>query len=61
LTLSDPDTKKREITGLIEALTTHQLNQGLILTLDEEGQEVYVDNGIAYSIIIMPVWKWAMM
>jgi predicted AAA+ superfamily ATPase len=61
LSLGDPDTKKREIAGLIEAMSTHHLNQGLILTLDEEGKEVCLDNGITYDILIIPAWKWALM
>lgn len=46
--------EKREIEGLLEVLNEHKLNQGLILTLDEE-KEVMIDNK---KIIVKPVWKW---
>jgi predicted AAA+ superfamily ATPase len=52
--LSDLDTKEREIKGLLEALKTYNLKEGLILTQDEEGEEV-IDNK---KIIIKPIWRW---
>ncbi|MEM1244261.1 MAG: hypothetical protein AAGG80_05510 [Pseudomonadota bacterium] len=39
MTLNAPNIKQREINGLIEALETHSLNQGLILTKAEEFTE----------------------
>jgi hypothetical protein len=53
-TLNDPDVKKREIRGLLEAMQIYDLSEGLILTLDEEGLE----NQDGKQIKIMPTWKW---
>lgn len=47
-------TKKREIDGLVDALTTYNLMEGLILTTDFE-EEI---TGSNYVIKIVPVWKW---
>ncbi|MCK5234012.1 MAG: ATP-binding protein [Candidatus Aenigmarchaeota archaeon] len=46
--------KEREIAGLLEAIETYRLKEGLILTLDEEG-EIITNNK---KITIKPVWKW---
>ncbi len=54
VSLRDEITRKREFDGLIDAMNSYQLNQGLILTNDEEGEEII--NG--KKIIIKPVWKW---
>lgn len=54
LELADPLTRKREISGLTEAMKQYDLKEGLILTLDEE-EEVTVSG---LSIKIKPVWKW---
>lgn len=56
--LIDPNTKKREFAGLIEALTTFKLKQGLVLTTDEEGEEIVEIDGRKFEITIVPVWKW---
>lgn len=57
-TLNDPDVKKREYRGLLEALHCYQLAEGLILTMDEEGcEEIYEDHQ-KIQIRILPVWKW---
>lgn len=52
--LYDTDTKKREINGLLDAMTAYQLKQGLILTEDESDQ-LRIDDK---TIHIMPVWLW---
>nr|MDA3854765.1 ATP-binding protein [Candidatus Woesearchaeota archaeon] len=52
--LSDPDTKKREIEGLLDACNTYTLKEGLILTEDEE--ETFEQDNI--KIVIKPIWKW---
>jgi uncharacterized protein len=44
----------REIEGLIEALQLNDLDKGLILTYDEEG-EIEVEGR---RIMIKPVWQW---
>ena len=51
--LNNNETKLREFSGLKEAMDTHQLKSGLILTEDTEFQE---DN-----ISVMPIWKWLLM
>ncbi|MFO7676853.1 MAG: hypothetical protein R6V50_00485 [Thermoplasmatota archaeon] len=48
------ENKKREIDGLFEALTMYRLNEGLLLTSDQE--EVIIEN--KKKIVIKPVWKW---
>ncbi|MCF2140123.1 MAG: ATP-binding protein [Candidatus Lokiarchaeota archaeon] len=45
---------KREFDGLIEALIKFNLNEGLILTYDDEDEVKYENK----KIIIKPVWKW---
>ncbi len=52
--LSNKLTKEREIKGLIDALETHGLSRGTIITSDTE-EELKVDK---YSINVTPAWKW---
>ncbi len=52
--LEDYDVRKREILGLIDALKTYNLKEGLILTEDEE--DSFEQDG--FKIIVKPVWKW---
>jgi predicted AAA+ superfamily ATPase len=52
--LSNPETKKREIEGIIEAMTAYKLERGLILTLEEE--DILEVGG--KIILVKPVWKW---
>jgi uncharacterized protein len=52
--MTDPDTRKREIKGLVKAMNRFELTEGLILTEDE-----YDDvemNG--KTIHVRPVWYW---
>jgi predicted AAA+ superfamily ATPase len=53
-TLQDEETRKRETEGLLEALKTYGLLEGMILTEDEEF-EINLDDR---RIFIRPVWKW---
>jgi len=53
-TLQDEETKKRELEGLKEALETYGLNEGMILTEDEE----YEITSQGRRIMVQPVWKW---
>lgn len=46
--------RKREVNGLLDALQTYDLDQGLILTYDQEDE--FELNG--KKIIVMPVWMW---
>jgi uncharacterized protein len=48
------ENKKREINGLIEAMTEFNLNEGLILTYEQE-DEIIVENK---KILVKPAWKW---
>ncbi|MFH1917212.1 MAG: ATP-binding protein [Nanoarchaeota archaeon] len=52
LDLSNPDTKKREIEGLQNAMHKYKLKNGLILTMEQE------ETINAKNITIYPVWKW---
>ena len=52
--LANPETKKREIAGLGEALEFHKLNKGLILTEDENDT---IKHGKT-TIEILPIWYW---
>lgn len=58
LTLEHADTKKREFNGLLDALQTYQLDEGFILTLDENGEEEVIVNAKKYRIRVMSVWSW---
>ncbi len=54
LNLSEPNTKKREVDGLLEAMNKYKLDNGLILTFEQE-DKIKISNK---EIVIMPVWKW---
>jgi hypothetical protein len=54
----NPVVREREILGLMEALDEYDLEQGLVLTMDdEETIQVNVKNG-KKIIMVKPVWKW---
>ncbi len=46
--------KNREFKGLIEAMKKFNLNNGLLLTNNQE-EDIKIDNN---KIIIKPIWKW---
>lgn len=50
----DDENKKREIDGLMDALNSYDLDEGLILTFDQEDEFEKDDK----HIVITPVWKW---
>ena len=52
--LSDREVRNREIEGLLEAMRTYDLRDGIILTANE--QEVIETDGFQISVI--PIWKW---
>ncbi|MFH1439430.1 MAG: ATP-binding protein [Candidatus Woesearchaeota archaeon] len=54
LTLKDPDTRKRELKGILEAIHTHKLKEGIILTEKEE-ETIINENK---KIYVKPVYKW---
>ncbi len=49
------DNKERELSGLVEALEKFNLEEGLILTYDQEDEL----NVSGKTIRIKPVWKWS--
>ncbi|AKB81059.1 hypothetical protein MSBR3_0481 [Methanosarcina barkeri 3] len=54
----NPVVREREILGLMEALDEYDLEQGLVLTMDdEETIQVNGKNG-KKIIMVKPVWKW---
>ncbi|HNX17318.1 MAG TPA: ATP-binding protein [Methanoregula sp.] len=52
--LAGPDTRTREIRGLCEAMETYDLKEGLIITLDESGEETVSGRHIR----ILPFYDW---
>ncbi len=52
--LSNEETKKRELEGLIEAMKTYNLKEGLILTENEQ-ETLHIEN---FQITVLPIWKW---
>jgi len=50
----DDENIEREINGIIEAGSFHQLKEGLLLTFDQEEEKSV--NG--FRITVLPVWKW---
>ncbi len=53
-TLNDPETRTREIKGLLKAAGYCKVKEAWIITLDEE-EELKIDG---VRIQIMPAWKW---
>ncbi len=61
--IADPATRQREIDGLVEALERYSLNEGFILTEDEEEtisvmREPSNKKQSGYKINVIPIWKW---
>lgn len=54
VSLTDEKTRKREITGLKEAMLAYNLPEGHIITMDEK-ETIQTDSGVIY---IVPVWEW---
>lgn len=52
--LHNENTRKREMEGMLEAMHTYSLNEGMILTEDEEDETMI--EGL--SVKVIPVWKW---
>ena len=48
------DNEEREIEGLLEAMKSHNLSKGLMLTHNDE-DNLKINNKL---IRILPVWKW---
>lgn len=52
--IAKPETKKREIEGLCEAMEFHKLKEGLILT-EDENDKIKIGKS---TIEILPIWYW---
>jgi uncharacterized protein len=52
--LSNEETRQREIAGLIEAMKSYNLSEGIILTENE--QNTLEIEG--WRILVIPIWKW---
>lgn len=52
--LSNRDVFNREIDGLIEAMASYGLNEGIIITENEQ-KKINIEQ---YQIKIIPIWKW---
>ncbi len=52
--LSNEDTKKRELAGLLKAMDEFELNEGTIITKDYESIEVIGEKKVKY----VPLWAW---
>lgn len=53
-----PETKAREIKGLLEAMQTYHLTEGFLITEDEEGEETHTTANGEVKIYIIPIYKW---
>jgi len=58
LSLQDAKTKQREINGLLEALDTYQLDQGLIITEEEADSFEQEYKSKIFKIEVTPCWQW---
>ncbi len=54
VTLNLKNNKEREYSGLLEALDAYKLNTGLILTENEDYEEIVQNK----KIVVKPIWKW---
>lgn len=52
--VGDPETRQREIEGLLEAIKIYKADKAIIVTLDQE--ELIKISGVKIKII--PIWKW---
>lgn len=57
-TLSEPETKQREMAGVLAALEAHPHAKALILTEDESGEEPVTIGKRRHRIKILPIWEW---
>jgi len=52
--INSPKTRKREVQALLRAMEELNLKEGLIITEEYEGKEVFGENRIIYT----PLWSW---
>lgn len=57
-TLKNEETRQREVNGLLEAMLTYDLNQGLIITDDEKDQIEETYKSKNFKIEVIPCWEW---
>lgn len=57
VSVEDIDTQKREFRGLLDACSSYNLKEGLLLTEHEEREEIR--EGV--RIRILPIWKWLLL
>jgi uncharacterized protein len=55
LDMTDHGTRQRELRAMAEALQTEELDQGLVITLSEAGEERIE----AKTVRVVPFWQWA--
>lgn len=58
LHLGSPAVREREILGLMEALEEYGLEEGIILTLDDEETIGVKGKAGKKTIVVKPAWKW---
>ena len=58
VSLNNPETRERELNGLLEAMKEYNLNKGLILTEAEEETIELIQNENKYFITVIPLWRW---
>ncbi len=58
LYFGSPAAKERELLGLVEAMEAYGLDEGLILTMDDEEILGIESKAWKKKIIIKPAWKW---
>ena len=54
LSMADPKTRERELSGIKEAMETYNLTTGHVITMDEK-ETIETDAG---TIRVMPAWEW---
>ena len=56
--LQEESLAKREQAGLIEAMQTYHLKEGLILTENESRTETVTVNDEIFTVTVQPIWEW---
>lgn len=56
--MSHDATRRREIAGLMEAMDSYALSEGLIITNDDQEELELRENDRSYQIKMIPIWKW---
>lgn len=56
--IATPETKQREVAGLLDAMAYFNLQKGLILTMEEEEVLTVNHQEAEYTVMVQPIWKW---